>query len=106
MRGFLASLLPYAVNLPQVVFWGGAIWMAIWGSALDFQRWGSVGVAMSLVGFGLARMLARYVRSAEERREAAEDISAGKLILALVGTVQWGYGDLAHDWAHGLAEGA
>lgn len=101
MRRFLANMLPYALNMPQIIFWTGALWLLFWGTADGFQRWGSIGVAMSLVGFGLARALTRYVRSPEERRAAAEDISAGKLLLALVGTVQWGYGDLAHDWLYG-----
>ncbi|MEL6582701.1 MAG: hypothetical protein AAFQ36_02615 [Pseudomonadota bacterium] len=103
MRQTLATLLTVSLYLPSALFWGGTLWLGIWGEPLAFQRWGSVGVAMSIVGFGLARALTRYARTREDRREAIEEISSGKVLLALVGTLQWGYGDLVHAWAHGLA---
>ncbi|MEL7216655.1 MAG: hypothetical protein AAGJ96_12085 [Pseudomonadota bacterium] len=83
---------------PQAVYVIGAIAIFVWGTADTFQRFGSVGVALSLFAFGAARTLAIQLKRRDDRRYAIAEISSGKLLLALVGTVQWGYGDLLFDW--------
>ena len=101
MQTIPAPLVWAALFGPQAIFAVGAVALLVWGTVDSFQRFGSVGVALSLFAFGAARTLAIQLKRRDNRRYAIAEISSGKLLLALEGTVKWGYGDLLFDWVKG-----
>ena len=102
MRTILASLVWTALFGPQAVYALGAVVLFVRGTADTFQRFGSVGVALSLFAFGAAQTLAIQLKRRDDRRFAIAEIWSGKLLLALAGTLQWGYGKLLFDWVKGV----
>ena len=57
-----------------------------------------------LFGIGIGLLIQPATQLARgQGQEAAPFLIIG---LALVGTAQWGYVELAHRWAHGVAEGS
>ncbi|MEM7721204.1 MAG: hypothetical protein AAF376_02415 [Pseudomonadota bacterium] len=90
-RFFLVNILPIAYLGVDVIIWFAA-------TPLGFQRFGSVGVLLAALMFGIDRALRLRYRP---NPNAQEQLIGAEILLVVLGTAQWGYGDLFHCWSHG-----
>ncbi|MEL7344225.1 MAG: hypothetical protein AAFN59_05110 [Pseudomonadota bacterium] len=88
----MATLLPLVFVVVNGIVW--------WHSTpLGFQRFGSIGVLIAATVFGLDR-LSQIRRSRPLKNR--DELMLTEITLVSVSTLQWGYGDLFHQWSHGL----
>jgi len=89
------NVLGFLLTIATALVWiGASLALLMNGGAESFQRFGSLGVLLSITIVALVRENARSVIVQREAEIAT-------VVLASLGTAQWGYGDLFHRWWNG-----
>jgi len=91
----LLSIRNFAMTIGCVIVWSAvSIYLLFHGSPHSYQRWGSMAVLATLT-------LITLVRARKLRRFDRVEARVAEIALSVVGTLQWGYGDLFHCWFNG-----
>jgi Flp pilus assembly protein TadB len=91
----LNTLRNFILTVGCVIVWSAvSVYLLLEGAAENFQRWGSVAVLATLT-------LITLVRAQRLRRFDRYEARIAEIALSVVGTMQWGYGDLFHCWFNG-----
>ena len=91
----LLSIRNFAMTIGCVILWSAvSIYLLYEGTPTQYQRWGSMAVLATLT-------LITLVRARSLRRFDRIEARIAEIALSVVGTLQWGYGDLFHCWFNG-----
>lgn len=95
MIAALKSLRNFLLTIGCVIVWSAvSIYLLLHGSPESYQRWGSMAVLATLT-------LITLVRAQRLRKFDRYEARVAEIGLSVVGTLQWGYGDLFHCWFNG-----